>query len=151
MSHYNIESSCSHNRPRNHKISNKNNNLELNMRRPERSAFCFVPILCPFRAQAVPGGFQRSIEMTIGRRAPGLTIGSKSRPLVELSKGRGSPDHWVKPRAVPSSRRFMPSCAHAVPKAYEVVIPDQCIPVPVPKRARPCSGPRALRAPLRRA
>ena len=28
--------------PRNHKISNKNNNLELNMRRPERAAFCFV-------------------------------------------------------------------------------------------------------------
>ena len=73
--------------------------------------------------------------MTVGRRAQGMTIGSKSRPLVELSKGRGSPDHWVKPRAVPSSRRFMPSCAHAVPKAYEVVIPGHCTPVPVPKRA----------------
>jgi hypothetical protein len=69
--------------------------------------------------------------------------------LVELSKGRGSPDHWVKPRAVPSSRRFMPSCAHAVPKACEVVIPDHCI--PVPKRAlNVTAGPAAqvLRAPL---
>jgi hypothetical protein len=82
--------------------------------------------------------------MTVGRRARGLTIGSKPRPLVELSKGRGSPDHWVKPRAVPSSRRFMPSCAHAVPKEYEVVIPDHCIPVPVPKRAlNVTAGPAA--------
>ena len=48
MSNANIQPWQSHNRrkfkscPRNHKISNKNNNLELNMRRPERAAFCFV-------------------------------------------------------------------------------------------------------------
>jgi hypothetical protein len=106
------------------------------MRRPERAAFCFVPILCPFRALAVPGGFQRSIKMTIGRRAPGLTIGSKSRPLVNAAKGRGSPDHWVNLPAVPSWHRFMPFCAHAVPKPSDEAIPDHWTPVPVPKRAR---------------
>ena len=34
-----------------------------------RSAFCFVPILCPFRAQAVPSAICGVSEMTFGRRA----------------------------------------------------------------------------------
>ena len=92
----------------------------------------FVPISCPGRAR----GFQRSVEMTVGRRARGLTIGSTSRPLVVRSKGRGGPDRWVDPQVVPSYRRLVAFRSHAVPKPCDATVSDPCAPVPVPKRAQ---------------
>jgi len=69
---------------------------------PKRVAFCFVPILCPFRAPAVPCGFAERAEMTFGCRAlsprvrHSLTIGQKHS------------------RAPPDSPK--PFCACAVPR-----------------------------------
>lgn len=60
-----------------------------------------------------------------------------------------APTIGFKSSAVPSRRRLMPSCAHAVPKPCDEAFSDHCTPVPVPYRAQSMiidPATRALRA-----